>query len=680
MLQPPIAKQKPHNFTINNITISDEYSWMRDSNWPAKVDDHNIISYLEQENDYSKAFFDQHQDLKNTLFEELKGRIKLSDQSAYVQKDDYLYYNRTEADKDYSIYCRKYQSPDAIEEIILDVNHLAKGKQFTSLGALSISPDHSMLAYSVDFNGDEKYTIRVLNLKTNEYLSDAIANTAGQIVWNLNNEGFFYTPVDEDLRHTRVMRHILGHQNDQLILQENDKLYNVSISSSGSRQYLLINISGHDNNEYHTLDLTTNQPAPLLAIARQESINYSLEHNGEYFYILTNDMGSNFRLVKLEIKTGIMEDYIDMNPSKYLANFDITANYLILNYRHQGLSEIIIKDLNSDQEHPISFPDASYTASGFSANFTLNDIRINYSSLGRPNTLYAYKHSNKEPLEILKTQEIPSGFNPNEYMVKRLWADNNRTMVPISLIYKKSLFKADGSNPLYLYGYGSYGISIAPSFRSNIFSLIDRGFVFAIAHIRGGDDLGYNWYEDAKFLNKKRTFDDFIACSEHLIKEQYTSQKNIVICGGSAGGLLVGAVMNARPELYKAVIAHVPFVDVLNTMLDETLPLTPGEFKEWGNPKDPQYFEYIQSYSPYDNIKATSYPALFVTAGLSDPRVGYWEPAKWVARLRKFKADDNILLFKTNMSFGHQGASGRFEYLKETAEDYVFILNQFGIN
>lgn len=265
-------------------------------------------------------------------------------------------------------------------------------------------------------------------------------------------------------------------------------------------------------------------------------------------------------------------------------------------------------------------------------------------------------------------------------MVKRLWADNNRTMVPISLIYKKSLFKADGSNPLYLYGYGSYGISIAPSFRSNIFSLIDRGFVFAIAHIRGGDDLGYNWYEDAKFLNKKRTFDDFIACSEHLIKEQYTSQKNIVICGGSAGGLLVGAVMNARPELYKAVIAHVPFVDVLNTMLDETLPLTPGEFKEWGNPKDPQYFEYIQSYSPYDNIKATSYPALFVTAGLSDPRVGYWEPAKWVARLRKFKADDNILLFKTNMSFGHQGASGRFEYLKETAEDYVFILNQFGIN
>ena len=677
MTKPPLAKQKPHHFTINDYTISDDYAWMRDPKWPGKVDDKEIISYLEEENKYSKAFFDQHIDLKESLFEELKGRIKLTDQSAYVERDDYLYYNRTEEEKDYPIYCRKYKSPDTNEEIVLDVNELAKGQEFTTIGALSISPNHELLAYSVDFKGDEKYTIKLFNLVTKEYLADEIPSTSGNIVWLTNGKGFFYTPVNEDLRRTKVVLHMLGNKNDQLILHEKDQLYYVSISYSNSRKYLLINISGHDNNEYHTLDLSLSNLQPSLALTRRERINYSLEHNGEHFYILINDVGSNFRLVKLEINTKKLQNYIDMDPEKYLSSFDITQNYLILNYKHKGLSEIVVRNIASNQEKPISFPDESYTASGFSTNFILDDIRINSSSLSRPNTLYSYK---EESLSILKVQEIPSNFNTDEYMVKRLWADSNGTEVPISLVYKKALFKNDGSNPLYLYGYGSYGISVPPSFRSNIISLLDRGFIFAIAHIRGGDDLGYDWYEAAKFLNKKNTFEDFIACSKHLIKTNYTKKSNIVICGGSAGGLLVGAVINEHPELYKAAIAHVPFVDVLNTMLDDTLPLTPGEFKEWGNPKEKEYFDYIKSYSPYDNITAKNYPALFVTAGLSDPRVGYWEPAKWVAKLRQFKLDDNLLLFKTNMSFGHQGASGRFEYLKETAEDYVFILNQFGIN
>ncbi|MBA2629298.1 MAG: S9 family peptidase, partial [Rickettsiaceae bacterium] len=370
--------------------------------------------------------------------------------------------------------------------------------------------------------------------------------------------------------------------------------------------------------------------------------------------------------------------YIAEKKDKYLSSFDLTQNYLLMNYKVKGLAELVARNLNNETQQVLNFPENTYTAGIYSTNFKENDIRINYSSLARPDTVYSYDF-NSNKLSTLKVQEIPSGFDPEEYATERVFVKTDGVEVPVSLFYKKSLFKGDGSNPLYLYGYGSYGLSIAPSFRSSAVSLVNRGFIYAIAHIRGGDDLGHDWYEDAKFLNKKRTFSDFIAVTEELINLNYTSKGNIVIVGGSAGGMLVGNVINQRPELFKAVIAHVPFVDVLNTMLDENLPLTPGEYKEWGNPKEKDYFEYMKSYSPYDNVSKQNYPSLFVSAGLSDPRVGYWEAAKWVARLRDRKLGDNVIIFKTNMSFGHSGASGRFDYLKEAAEDLVFITKIFKV-
>lgn len=674
----PIAKEVTHEEKIGNFTVTDNYAWLRSSGWPHKVEDSDIISYIKAENNYADEFFRTYDDLKEQLFDELKGRIKLADQSAAVLKDEYYYYTRTEELSNYQIICRKFKSMEAEEEIVLDVNELAKGKDFTKVYGVFASPDHNLIAYPVDFSGDERFTIRVLNTKTGEYLKDEIKDTCGNIVWAKDGVGFFYVPVDEDLKHTKVRFHKLGEDpsSDILIFHETDILYNVSIDKSGSEEYLMIMISGHDNNEYRILNLMDQNSEIKVLLPRTEKIDYSASHRGEYFYIRINDTTSNYRLVRLNISNWEVEGYIAEDKQKYLSSFDITKNYLILNYRNNGLDEVVITDFDEGQRKTLSFSDEAYIAEGFSTNFHIDDIRVNYSSLARPNTLYQYDFATGH-MDVLKLDEIPGGFDSSDYHVKRIWADNNGVSVPISLVYKKSLFKKDGSNPLYLYGYGSYGYSIPPSFRRSIFSLLDRGFVFAIAHIRGGDDLGYDWYESAKFLTKKRTFEDFIACSEYLINEKYTSKGEIVIAGGSAGGLLVGAAVNARPDLYKAVIAHCPFVDVLSTMLDETLPLTPGEFKEWGNPKDPEYFEYIRSYSPYDNVEAKEYPAFFVTAGISDPRVGYWEPAKWVAKLRKMKKDNNIIIFKTNMDSGHHGASGRFDYLKEIADEYLFVITRF---
>lgn len=673
--EPPKAKEKPYRYSIGDYTIDDEYAWIRDTKWPKAVDNPDILAYLRKENAYAEGFFEQFSDLKTQIFEELKGRIKLEDQSYPMTKGDYDYYMRTLEDKNYPIYCRKYKGLDSKEEIILDVNKLATEKSFVNVGRVIASPDNTFLAYSVDYSGDEKYVINIISLDNRYNIKSTINNCGKDLVWKADNTGVFYVPVDEDLRHTKVMFHqaSTSSTDDILVFHEQDILYHLSISASSSHNFLMINSSGHDNNEYYVIDVTSDSLKPRLIIPREDGVFYSVNHNSDYFYILTNDIGSNCRLLTMEVKSSKIKEYIRIDNKKYLFSFDITKNYLVVNYKSDGLSEIIVINLKTTHKQNYSFPDEAYVANGFCANFNFDDIRINYSSLGRPNTLYSC-NTKSGTLEVLKVQEIPAGFCPEEYEVKRIWADNKGTAVPISLLYKKSLYKSDGSNPLYLYGYGSYGIAVEPSFRSNIFSLIDRGFVFAIAHIRGGDDLGYSWYESAKFLTKKRTFEDFISCAEYLISEKYTSAGSIIIAGGSAGGMLVGAVMNERPDLFKAVIAHVPFVDVLNTMLDETLPLTPGEFKEWGNPKDPEYFDYIKSYSPYDNIKTQNYPSLFVTSGISDPRVGYWEPAKWVARLRKIKLDDNVIIFKTNMDSGHQGASGRFDYLQEIADDYVFMI------
>jgi oligopeptidase B len=686
MIQAPIAQKVPMVTEVNGQQIQDDYSWLRDKNYP-KVDDQKIIKYLQEENSYAnQAFFDKFKEQKNILFEEQKARIQLNDKSSETKKDNYYYYERTFEDKEYPIYYRRL-GLNGQEKILLDVNELALGKKYIKIGAISISPDQKLLAYSVDYQGNEHFTIKVINLQDGIELSNKIDNTIGQIVWHEKLDGFFYTPLDKNWRAMKVFFHYLDQKlPDQLILEEKNPLYSLRVSKSSSKKYLFIQTSGHQENQFHILDFARSNNLkgnfkPQLFEAMSEKIFYDIDHNGNNFYILTNDESSDFRLAITNINhTGRKNwrSYIPGKKDEYLASFDLTNKYLILNYKIQGLPAIRIFSLKDKDFKAVDFPDQAYSATAYSTNFEEDDIRVSYSSLARPDTIYQYNYT-QGSLDIIKVREVPSGFNPDDYQVRRLWSDNDGVKVPYTILFKKSLMKQDGLNPLYLYGYGSYGVSVPLNFRSSILSLVDRGFVFAIAHIRGGDDLGYKWYEDAKFLNKKRTFQDFIAVAQDLIVQKYTKAGNIVISGGSAGGLLIGSAINSHPELFKAAIAHVPFVDVLNTMLDDTLPLTPGEYKEWGDPKQKQYFEYIKSYSPYDNIKKQNYPNLFVTGSISDPRVGYFEPAKWVAKLRDNKTDNNLLLFKTNMDAGHSGSSGRFDYLKEIADDHVFILSVFDI-
>ncbi|HJD55908.1 MAG TPA: S9 family peptidase [Rickettsia endosymbiont of Pyrocoelia pectoralis] len=680
-MKPPIADKKPYSFEIHGQTITDDYHWLRDPKWP-NVEDTQILDYLEAENKYTENFFADLQNDKEKIFEELKGRVKLDDESAYTKKNDYYYYHRLEGDKNYPIYCRKYKTMNAEEEIILDVNLL--NSSFIDVSEVKVSPDQNLMAYSVNFSGSEKYDIKIYDLEQQKYLPDEIKDVSPTVIWHEKLNGFFYVTINEKQRWDKVMFHYLGEDisHDKLVFEIKNPLHFVSAEESSSREYIFVSSGDHNENEIYVISMEDKSFTPKLVRPAENHIFYEIEHNGDYFYIKTNYKAQNFHIVKVPVNdfqnNNWDEIYVHKEQDKYLKSFNITKNYLILNYRDNGLSLVKVKQFKDSEEKIISFPDESFQANSFSTNFEEDDIRVNYSSLARPSTTYSYDFGS-EKLTILKTQEIPSGFNPEEYKVERVFADNDGVKVPITLFYKKSLFKKDGSNPLYLMGYGAYGIAMPVGFRNMAVTLADHGFIYAVAHIRGGDDLGHSWYESAKFLNKKRTFTDFIACSRALIKEKYTREQNIVIVGGSAGGMLIGYVLNEKPEIYRAAVAHVPFVDVLNTMLDESLPLTLIEYNEWGNPQKLEYFEYIQSYSPYDNIKAQSYPALFVTCGISDPRVGYWEPAKWVAKLREFKTDDNPLLLKTNMDKGHAGSSGRFDYLKETAEELVFIFKIFNI-
>lgn len=707
----PKAKKVPYTYSVHGKNMVDNYHWMRDEKWPI-VENKEIITYLNEENEYAKKVFDDpNHKLKNEIFEELKGRIKLEDRSTYTKHNEYYYYSRTESDKDYPIFCRKYMDINASEQIILDANQLAKGKAYFKMGSFDVSNDDKLVVYTVDVKGNERYDIKIFDIDKNIELTENTPppSILGGVVWDSYSTGFFYTPVDENWRTNKVFYHEVGgdSKNDLLIFENDDIKYNVSVSETSDKEFLIVNVSGHANNEVYFAKLKNeklSQSSILLNLkksindnllkSKSGNIVYDVDHNGGYFYIHINDISNNFRLAKVsvnECKTYVKwQNFIKDDTDQYLSSFDITKNFIILNYKKLGIPLIKVMNLKDETNHNIKFPDPVYTASGYSTNFEEDDIRFNYSSLKRPNLTYSYDYlSNK--MNIIKEQEIPSGFDPNDYVVERIWAKSDSVKVPISLIYKKSLFNQD--RPLYLTGYGSYGYSMPVNFRSTIFSLVDRGFTFALAHIRGGSDLGYSWYESSKLLNKKNTFKDFISCSEHLISNNYVKAGNIIISGGSAGGLLVGNVINERPEIYRAAIAHVPFVDFINTMLDETLPLTPGEYNEWGNPTaSKEYFEYMLSYSPYDNIKQQVYPHLFVTAGISDPRVGYWEPAKWVSKLRevnlslKNKAQkdgtkdingSSVIIFKTNMDAGHAGASGRFDYLKEIAEEYVFAINIF---
>ncbi len=698
----PYALKKTRFYKIGNYEIEDSYDWLRDRNWP-EIKDLKIKKYLEQENNYAdKKLFIKYKKEREQIFNELQRRIKFAQVSEYTKKDDYYYYTKTEEEKNYKIHCRKKANIEAEEEIILDENLVTKNTKFMQLSTVVISDDHKFLAYAVDFAGNEIFTIKVLDLTNKQYLKDEIPNVSlsdspTSIIWHNDGGGFFYMPASSRLFPEKVMFHKLGdnYKNDKLIYFEPDKEFSLVITRSQDQRFLFINsfagsfneIYQHVNridgrsNEIHFIDLASGSLQPKLIHAREEQLLYAVEHHNNNFYILTNDVGNNFRIVKTPVASPTKDkwqQFLPLLPEHYLESFDIAKNYLIINYKHQGLPIIKVINLNNNKTQDIKFPAPSYMAVGYVANFAEDDLRVFYSSLNTPDTVYKYDFP-KNLLGILKQKDNLNQFQSNEYIVERQWANNHGVKVPISILYKKSLFKQDGTNPLYLYGYGAYGGEVFQNFRPELIPLVDKGVVFAIAHCRGGNELGENWYIDGKLLNKKNTFADFIACSEYLINNKYTSKDRLIISGRSAGGLLIGAVINSRPELYKAAIMHAPLVDILNSILDEKNIFTTMAYQEWGNPRELDVFNYIKSYSPYDNIRKQNYPELFITTSINDARVGYWESAKFVAKLREYKADHNSLIFKIKLNAGHVGAFGKFDRLQEIADDYTFIYNAIGI-
>ena len=651
--------------TVHGDTRIDNYFWLRDRKDP------DTIAYLEAENAYTKEKLRHTEALQATLYAEMLGRIQQTDLSVPVKRDDYFYYTRTERGKQYAIQCRKKES--GAEEVLLDCNLLAEGHKYFRLGAFIASPNHRLLAYSVDFEGDEKYTVRVKNLDTGELFADEILNTSSTLEWAADNTTFFYTTLDEALRPYKVFRHALGVKDDTLIYHEPDERFTVDLSSTRSRAYIFININSSLTSEIRYLP--KDQPAGefRVLLPRVFETEYDVTHRGDSFFIRTNDAAKGFRVVEAPVADPSKVNWKEIIPGRdsvTIESVSAFADYLVTEERHRGLTQIYIRDMHSGAQHSIEFPEPVYTADlGANAEFNTRLLRFHYTSLVTPASIYDYNMETRER-ELKKQQQVLGGYDPRQYQSERIHAGE----VPISLVYKKGLVR-DGRAPMLLYGYGSYGISIDPSFSSDRLSLLDRGFVYAIAHIRGGMDLGKPWHEAGRLLQKKNTFTDFITCAEKLIADKYTSPARLAIMGRSAGGLLVGAVVNLRADLFAAVIAGVPFVDSLNTALDPSLPLTIGEYEEFGDPGKPEFYEYMKSHAPYENVKAQAYPAMLVTAGLNDPRVSYWEPAKWVAKLRALKTNDRPLLLKTNMGSGHFGASGRYEYLKETALEYAFLLD-----
>ncbi len=682
---PPIAKRVEHKQLIHGIELVDHYHWLRDNNWP-NVNDKEILDYLNDENEYFHHVMDDSKELVRKLFGELKGRIKEEDSTVPYLDNGYYYYSYIKKGEEYWTHVRKSSTIDSKEEELLNENSLAKDKSYFQLGDIAISPDHKLIAYSIDTNGNERYKIMIKDIGSGVLLTETIENVMrGSLTWHENGKGLFYVPANEFWRSEKVYYHELGTEQtrDKLLFHETDNTFSVNIKKTESRSFILITSESKNSNEIRFIDCSKPYLELALIAPRRNDHLYYITHNQDSFYILTNNNGKNFSLAKTSIT--LTDEYnwqklIEHSETEYLTDITMYENYLVISSKVKGLPKIKVFNLDKfylDSE--ITFPDAAYEAKVQFTTFEADSVRYEYSSLSTVKSVIEYNFITKTP-KTLKQQEIPSGFNAEEYLVERLYAksEDDGVEIPISLIYKKSLFNDD--SPLLLYGYGSYGFSVPASFRSSIFSLVDRGFVYAIAHIRGGDDLGFTWYESAKFLQKKNTFKDFITVAEFLVNKKYVKTGNIAIHGGSAGGMLMGACVNMRPELFKAVIADVPFVDVLNTMLDSDLPLTPGEFKEWGNPQEIDFFNYIKSYSPYDNVISQNYPHMLVTAGLNDPRVTYWEAAKWVAKLRNIKKDNNLLLLKINMEAGHQGKSGRFSFLEEIAEYQAFLLKVFEKN
>ncbi|WP_370091262.1 S9 family peptidase [Winogradskyella sp.] len=680
MTKPPIAKKIPHQIEKHGDVRIDNYFWMKDREHP------EVINYLNAENEYCDRQMAHTKGFQKDLFEEMKARIKEDDSSVPYKYNGYWYITRFEKGKGYPIYTRKKDSLENPEELLFDCNKMAKGHNYFKLAGISVSPDNKLVSYGIDTTGRRNYTIHIKNIESGEIAEDRVLHTTGSSSWANDNKTLFYTKKDEvTLRAYQIFKHKLGEKEDKLIFQEGDDTFGVTVYKSKSRKYIIIACYSTLTNEYHILN--ADQPDEKFEVfqKRVRGLEYSISHYKDHFYILTNkDKATNFKLMKCREDNRSIKKWEEVIPHRIdtlIEHIDIFKDYLVVSERNNGLNKINIKRWDGTQDYYLPFDNETYTAyTSTNVDFDTELLRYGYNSLTTPPSVIEFNMCTKTKT-ILKEQEVLGGkFKKENYVSERIWAKaEDGTKIPMSVVYRKGV-KKDGNNPLLQYAYGSYGSTVDPYFSSIRLSLLDRGFIYVIAHIRGGEYLGRQWYEDGKLLNKKNTFKDFIACSIHLIKERYTSSKHLYAMGGSAGGLLMGAVINEAPELYNGVIAAVPFVDVVTTMLDDSIPLTTGEYDEWGNPNDTLYYNYMKSYSPYDNVQPKAYPNMLVTTGLNDSQVQYWEPAKWVAKLRDMKTDSNKLYLKTNMDAGHGGASGRFESLKEDAEEYAFLLDLEGIS
>ena len=672
---PPMARIIPKTLELHGHLRVDNYYWLNERDNP------DVLEYLTAENQYADSVMAHQKPIEESLFEEIKGRFKQTDLSVPYKLDDYFYYTRYEEENEYPIYCRKRETLDGEEEVMLDVNELAQGHEYFAIGGLSISFRQDLLAYAFDNQGRRIYTIHFKNLDTGELLADVIPDVTGNMAWANDNQTLFYSKQDAvTLRSYQLFRHALGGDvaGDALVYEEEDETFSMGVFKTKSKQYLMIASHQTIASEYRYLRADTPLGEFRVFLPRERGHEYDIDHFQGAFYVRTNWQARNFRLMKTAIEHTERDHWVEVIPHReevLLEAFELFRDHLVVEERKEGLIHIRVIPWNGQPEHELDFGEAAYLAGlGENPDFNTFILRFGYTSMTTPNSLYDYNMNTREKT-LLKQEEILGGFDRSNYQTERLWATaHDGVRIPISIVYRKGLSR-DVVNPLLLYGYGSYGASMDPGFSAPRLSLLDRGFIFALAHIRGGEELGRRWYEEGKLFHKKNTFEDFLTCAEFLLREGWTSRETLFAMGGSAGGLLMGAVINLQPELFKGVVAQVPFVDVVTTMLDSSIPLTTGEYDEWGDPNQKEYFEYMLSYSPYDNVEAKNYPHLLVTTGLHDSQVQYWEPAKWVAKLRQMKTDSNRLILKTNMDAGHGGASGRFRRYKELAFIYSFLLD-----
>ena len=676
MLQPPPTEKKPKITEINGDRLVDNYFWLREKTNPA------VIAHLEAENAYAAAVMKPTEALQDKLYTEILSHIKQTDTNVPYRWGNFFYYTRTVEGKQYPIYCRKHGSLDASEEILLDLNELAKGQKFMAVGSFAPSDDGMLLAYSTDNTGYRQYTLQVKNLRTGELLPEKIERV-DDLAWATDNKTLFYVTEDAvTKRSDKMFRHVLGSDKYELIYDEKDELFDIGVQRSRDKAVIMLGAFSKTSTEFRYIPADNPNAVWKIIIARQADHEYDVEHRGDLFYIRTNKGAKNFRVVTAPTSDPAeknWKEFVAHRPAVKIDGVDLFKDHAVLSEWENGLQQIEVVDFKTSKRRRLQFPEPVYAA-GLSTNreFDTKTLRYNYQSLVTPSSVFDYD-MNTSQATLLKQTEVPGGFDKANYKSERVFATaSDGTKIPMSVVYKRSV-KLDGTAPMLLYAYGSYGIPISPSFSASRLALLDRGVVFVIAHIRGGGELGEPWRDAGRMMQKMNTFTDFIACAEHMVKQKYTSSDRLVIQGGSAGGLLMGAVTNMRPDLFKAVVAQVPFVDVLNTMLDASLPLTTSEYIEWGNPNEKPAYDYMKKYSPYDNVHTANYPAMLVKVSLNDSQVPYWEGAKFVAKIRELKTDHNPLLLKTNMGAGHGGASGRYDAIHETAFDYAFMLWQMGL-